>query len=379
MSRPCVWVFCGGISSENAISILSARHIVSCLLAGPYSVKVNFISQTGQWWVLDNAQDLLESDPAQLVAASLAKRLLCVPGELQPLRLYDDAATPLPCDCVFSVLHGTGGEDGLMQGCLQTLQLPLVGCDTLSSAICMAKHVTKPLLAAAGIAVTPGVTLYKGATSSVSYATVSQEWGEVLFIKPASQGSSVGVSRVDSEATFNRALKHAFEFDDVVLVEQAVIAREIECSVLGNDDIQVALPGEVVNHGQFYSFDAKYLNDNEASIVSPAELTREQVAAAQALAQSVYRVLGCRGYARVDLFLQDNGTWLVNEINTLPGFTPISLYPKNWEASAMDAVKLVQRLVDLACQQHGHWQARWQRALEHQPQSHSLQSAATSS
>ena len=230
------------MSAEHDISILSARHLVSCLSQSQYTVHVCYITPQGQWWKLNNALDVKAKDPADLVADNRAQRLLCLPGEEQPLRYQLTPNTLLPCDCVMSVLHGTGGEDGLMQGCLHTLSLPMVGCGTLASAVCMAKHVAKPLLESAGVSTAAAIVLYRDQSRILTYEAAAQQLGPVLFIKPSSQGSSVGVSKVSDATAFTAAVEQAFYYDDVVLIEQAIVGREIECSVIVNQQVEVAVP-----------------------------------------------------------------------------------------------------------------------------------------
>ena len=372
MSQPCVWVFCGGRSAEHDISILSARNIIKSLVQTDYAIAVNYISPQGQWWRLNQATDLLESDPASLLAQHQAQALVCLPGESQPLRLQRAIDQPLDCYCVFSVLHGTHGEDGAMQGCLETLQLPFVGCNTLASSICMAKHVAKPLLAHAGIPTAPGVILQKHNWQQVIAQSETQACIQSLaapwFVKPSQQGSSVGVSKCQNEAELFQAIEMAFGYDNVVLIEKCIKGREIECAVIGNEVVDVALPGEVATQGHFYSFDSKYVDADAAAIMTPADLNPEHISAAQSLAKAVYQTLGCQGYARVDLFLTSDDQWFVNEVNTLPGFTAISLFPKNWQVSGLDTIELIKQLIDLARQRHELQQQCQQYVHLHQPQ-----------
>lgn len=372
MSQPCVWIFCGGRSAEHDISILSARHIISSLAQTDYAIAVNYISPQGQWWRLNQATDLLESDPDSLLAQHQAQALVCLPGDPQPLRLQSAIDQPLDCYCVFSVLHGTYGEDGVMQGCLETLQLPFVGCDTLASSICMAKHVAKPLMAQSGIPTAPGVILHKHDWQQVIAQSDTQaciqSLGAPWFVKPSQQGSSVGVSKCQNEVELTQAIETAFGYDNVVLIEKCIKGREIECAVLGNEVVDVALPGEVATQGNFYSFDSKYVDADAAAIITPADLNPEQIAAAQSLAKAVYQTLGCQGYARVDLFLTSDEKWFVNEVNTLPGFTSISLFPKNWQVSGLDAVELIKQLINLARQRYEQQQQCQQYVHLHQPQ-----------
>lgn len=204
----------------------------------------------------------------------------------------------------------------------------------------------KRLLREAGLPVAPFLVFRRG--DKVSYTDVCKKLGKVLFVKPANAGSSVGVSKVKNPADWKRALELAFRFDNKIMVEQALVAREIECAVLGNDDPIVALPGEVIPNHEFYSYEAKYLDEHGARIEVPARLTKQQIKTVQRYAQQVFRVLEAQGLARVDFFLTARGKWYVNEINTIPGFTSISMYPKMFEASGVSYAELIDRLITLA-------------------------------
>lgn len=230
--------------------------------------------------------------------------------------------------------------------------IAFVGSGVLGSAVSMDKDVTKRLLRDAGLAVAPFVCLTRANRQKNTFASVSQQLGLPLFIKPANQGSSVGVSKVSDEDGYQRALDEAFSFDHKVLVESAIKGREIECAVLGNDHPQASVCGEVILHDEFYSYDTKYINESGASIAVPADLPRETHDRIRAIALQAFQVLECRGMARVDVFLTEQGDVVINEINTLPGFTNISMYPKLWAASGLSYSELITRLIELALEQH---------------------------
>jgi len=216
----------------------------------------------------------------------------------------------------------------------------------------MDKDVTKRLLRDAGLNVAPFVTMTRSNRARQTFEQVSQALGLPLFIKPANQGSSVGVSKVSDEAGFVLALDLAFDFDHKVLVESAIVGREIECAVLGNDNPQASVCGEVILHDEFYSYDTKYINEQGASVAVPADLPEESHERIRAIALKAYEVLECRGMARVDVFLTAQGEVVINEINTLPGFTNISMYPKLWAASGLGYSDLISKLLELALEQH---------------------------
>jgi D-alanine-D-alanine ligase len=253
---------------------------------------------------------------------------------------------------VFPVLHGPMGEDGTVQGLLELAGVPYVGAGVLGSAIGMDKDVMKRLLRDAGLPIGPFVALRKSDFQRDPDAACARAagLGFPLFTKPANLGSSVGITRVADESALTAALAHAFEYDVKALAEAGIAGREVECSVLGGDDPVASLPGEiVVRHAdRFYSYDAKYMDENGAELRIPAALSPEQTAEVQRLAIASFRALECHGLARVDFFLRDDGSLLVNEINTLPGFTAVSMYPKLWEASGIGIGELVKRLIDLA-------------------------------
>jgi D-alanine-D-alanine ligase len=256
-------------------------------------------------------------------------------------------------DVVFPVLHGTYGEDGTVQGLLELADIAYVGPGTLGSAIGMDKDVAKRLLLQAGIPVVPWrlVTAHAFARDCVGTLAHAAELGFPVFVKPANAGSSVGVSKVKSAAELEPALRAALAFDSKVLVEAAVNAREIECAVLGNDEPQASMPAEIIVHHKdgFYSYDAKYVDADGADAKIPADIPPELTERVRSLAKDTFRCLELAGMARVDFFLdRPIGTLYVNEVNTIPGFTAISMYPKMWEASGMSQKQLIGRLIELA-------------------------------
>ncbi|HEY0296891.1 MAG TPA: D-alanine--D-alanine ligase, partial [Bordetella sp.] len=276
-----------------------------------------------------------------------------IPGSpRQPLRPVDPATALGQIDVVFNIVHGTLGEDGSLQGLLRMANLPFVGSGVLGSAVAMDKDVAKRLLRDAGLAVAPFVCLTRRSAGLVTHAELVQRLGPTLFVKPANQGSSVGVSRVTDAAGFDAALAQAFLYDHKVLVEAGIAGREIECAVLGNDTPQASVCGEVVVHDAFYAYDTKYIHEDGAQIVVPADIDGDTQLRIQQVALRAFQALECAGLARVDVFLTPAGEIVVNEINTLPGFTRISMYPKLWQASGMTYPKLVTRLIELALERH---------------------------
>ncbi len=238
-------------------------------------------------------------------------------------------------DVIFPVLHGPYGEDGTIQGLARLANLPCVGAGILGSSVGMDKDVMKRLLRDAGIPIGRFVTITALTRSWFTYAGLAKELSKVLYVKPANLGSSVGISRVQNEDEFIKALDHAFSYDLKVVVEEEIKGREIECAVLGNEEPRASIPGEVIPHAAFYSYEAKYIDDDGAGLEIPARLTPDQVTRVQEIAVNTFTTLECLGMARVDVFLTPDDRIIVNEINTIPGFTSISMYPKLWEISGV--------------------------------------------
>ncbi|OGT42850.1 MAG: D-alanine--D-alanine ligase A [Gammaproteobacteria bacterium RIFCSPHIGHO2_12_FULL_40_19] len=331
-----ILVLCGGQSTEHDISLLSARNVIERLDSKKYQVSIAKISQDGTWYYFKNADHYFSDSHTHLMHI--------VPGHKNPFFVGNDA---IPVDCVFPVLHGTNGEDGTMQGLLEILQVPYVGADCLGSTIGMDKEVLKRLLHEAHLPVVDRCLVRKSEIHKINYKDVTQQLGDILFVKPNSVGSAVGVNKATDEDSFHAALQEAFRYDEYVLIEKAIIGREIECSVLGNENPTVSYPGEIINHTAFYSYEAKYLDEAASTVKSPADLSPELIAQFQSLALKAYQVLRSSGMARVDFFLDRNNNIYINEINTIPGFTNISMYPKNWEASGLSYTDLLDQLITL--------------------------------
>jgi D-alanine-D-alanine ligase len=358
-----VAVLFGGRSAEHEISLLSARFVVEALDRDRFEPVLIGIDKAGRWRMQDEALLLgAARDPrlAKLNEAMPEVALAAHPGASGATLLAEQGAgTPSGIDVVFPVLHGPLGEDGCVQGLLELAGVPYVGSGVLGSAVGMDKDVMKRLLREAEIPIVPHVALRRAAWERDRAACIEQiaalaagrEAFGSIFVKPANLGSSVGVRRVTSRADIEAAVEHAFEFDLKIVCEQGIDGvREIECAVLGDDEPIASIPGEiVVGHADgFYSYAAKYIDAEGATIRIPADLSPAEANAVQLLAVRTFRALEGAGLARVDFFLSRGRALYVNEINTLPGFTAISMYPKLWEASGVPARGLVERLIDLA-------------------------------
>lgn len=341
--RVRVAILLGGKSSEHEVSLMSAANVIKAIDKAKYDVVPILITKAGQWRELELRNGVLP-DPIPQDGAELC---LLPGGRL--LRLQDGAAPQAlaKIDVLFPVLHGLNGEDGSVQGLAAVAGIPLAGCGILGSANALDKDIAKRLLREAGITVARSLTVRRGET--LSFEEARSALGLPLFVKPARQGSSVGVSKATTAESFEKALAKAFLHDGKVLVEEFVEGREIEFSVLeqANGATIVSLPGEIVaaaSHG-FYTYEAKYLDENGAAVVVPAELPEEIVASMQELAKRAFYALGCDAMARVDFFLRQDGSALVNEINTIPGFTDISMFPKALAASGIAYPDLINRVI----------------------------------
>lgn len=360
MKKSVAIVF-GGQSSEHEVSLQSARNVINAIDRNSYSITLIGVDKQGRWLRFDE-RDYLQNatNPSTIKLSEAGRALSLLPGSQGAQFVEVETGLELPrIDVVFSLIHGNLGEDGSLQGLLRLMDIPCVGPDVLSSAACMDKDVTKRLLRDAGISVAPYVVLERG--ENLDFASVSAQLGLPLFVKPAAQGSSVGVSKVIDEAGFVAALKLAFDYDHKVLIEQGMVGREVECAVLGNRQPQVSVCGEVIANDEFYAYDTKYLNDGQARVAIPADLPADLSDDVRAVALQAYRVLGCAGLSRVDFFVTDAREIVINEVNTLPGFTSISMYPKLWQASGLTYPELIDRLIVLALER-----ADESRALKHE-------------
>lgn len=354
MAKLRVGIVFGGKSAEHEVSLQSAKNIVDAIDKTRFDVVLLGIDKQGQWHVSDASNYLLNSDdPAHIALRPSETSLAQVPGKQAHQLIDAQNGQPLPTvDVIFPIVHGTLGEDGSLQGMLRVANLPFVGSDVLGSAACMDKDVTKRLLRDAGLNIALFITLTRANRNSISFSEVESRLGLPLFVKPANQGSSVGVSKVTSEAQYDQAVALAFEFDHKVVVEQGIKGREIECAVLGNDHPQASTCGEIVLNSDFYAYDTKYIDDNGATVVVPAAIAPEINDKIREIAIQAYQTLGCAGMARVDVFLTAENNVVINEINTLPGFTNISMYPKLWQASGLGYTDLITRLIELALERH---------------------------
>lgn len=348
-----VGILFGGKSAEHEISIRSAVNIIDAIDREKYEVSLIGIDRQGKWSAGDSAGLLLQ-DKNNSYGENKKERLLAlVPGsgDTSLVRLGSETAMS-GLDVVFPVLHGPMGEDGTVQGLLKLLDIPFVGSGVLGSAVGMDKDVMKRLLRDSGIPVARWETVFSYDRDNIDYEKTAEHLGSPLFIKPANLGSSVGVHKVSGKDEFNEALEDAFCFDNKVLIEEFISGREIECAVLGNENPAASVPGEICTKHDFYSYKAKYIDENGAVLSIPADLPDDVAEKIKDISVRSFRAVCCEGMARVDSFLKKDGSIIVNELNTIPGFTSISMYPMLWKASGLPYSELIDRLIGLAVERH---------------------------
>ena len=349
-----VAVVFGGKSAEHEVSLQSARNVIANLDPAKYDPVLIGIDKSGTWYLNRNSDFLLNADnPADISLKVGGERVSLLPyAGTEALQSTNGGSDADKVDVVFPVLHGPFGEDGSIQGLVKLAGLPCVGAGILGSAVGMDKDVMKRLLRDAGIDIAPYRCLTRTAREGIDAADLADELGLPLFVKPANLGSSVGITKVETVDGLAEAVELAFGFDTKILIEQGIVGREVECAVLGNDDPQASVPGEVLPNASFYSYEAKYLDENGAALKIPAEVTPEESDAIRNTAVAAFKALCCSGMARVDSFLTADGRVVVNEINTIPGFTRISMYPMLWKASGIAYPELIDRLIELALERH---------------------------
>jgi len=348
-----VAILYGGKSGEHEVSLRSAASIIRHL-DKKHHVQLIGITKSGAWHLQPDSvlATCLEGEEA-LELRSNAPSVLVVPGT--GLRVYGArGSADLPLDVVFPVLHGTFGEDGTIQGLLECANVAYVGADVLGSAVGMDKEISKALWHEAGLPVVPSVTAHHADTENIDElaSRVEKQFGWPVFVKPARCGSSVGASKANNRSELKATLIKALAFDTKVLVEPFISAREIECSVLGNDSPRAFPPGELIPSHEFYDYEAKYIDPDGARIVIPAPIHEETATRIKDIALTAYATAGLSGMARVDFFIdKKDGTVYLNEANTIPGFTSISMYPMMCEAGGLSYAALLDELLDLAVEQ----------------------------
>ena len=334
-----VAILFGGKSAEHEVSLRSAKNVIEALDKNKYNPILIGIDMSGRWLLNESSRELLQSNQPEEVALLPEHQ-----GHIINFAKPGDKQQKI--DVVFPILHGPFGEDGTVQGLLKLAGVPFVGAGVLGSAVGMDKDVMKRLLREAGLPIGKFISFKD--FEIPEYKKLVSELGSPFFIKPANLGSSVGVHKVKNIKDYENATSDALQYDRKIIAEEFIEGREIECSVLGNDEPIASVPGEIIVNSEFYSYEAKYLDEKGATLQIPAKLSNEKSAEIQYLAVQTFKTLYCEGLGRVDFFLKKNGKVYVNEINTIPGFTSISMYPKLWEESGLKYSDLIGRLLDLA-------------------------------
>lgn len=354
MKKISLLILCGGQSAEHQISLVSTWNLLNLLDCRQFDCQLIAIDKAGNWHY-QNITDFLAQEPypETISIPNLDDPIYLVTGN-QSKKFYQAKENSFlsKVDVVFPLLHGPNGEDGTMQGVLEQLQIPYVGCGVLGSSVCMDKDAAKRLMRDAGIPTSKWVAFSITEQEYISFQEVKDELGLPLFIKPSNMGSSVGISKVKTEDEFKKAVQEAFLYDSKIIIEEFVDGVEVECAVLGNEDVIVSSPGMYVHQDDFFDFDTKYLKKHEVSMQIPADfLTKKQCEELKALSKQAYHTLYCQGLSRVDTFVTKEGHYFVNEINTMPGFTQSSMYPVLLEQSGLSYNDLVKRLCILALEQ----------------------------
>ncbi|MDF2566898.1 MAG: ddl [Oscillospiraceae bacterium] len=350
MSKIRVAVVFGGVSSEYEVSLVSASSVIRNMDPDRYEIVCIGITKNGRWLYFPGNIDMIargdwDTHPDCTTAIISPDR-----SHKGILKIMSDGSySLLKIDCVFPVLHGKNGEDGTIQGLFSLAGIPYIGCDTLSSASCMDKAVTHVILDQASIKTAKWNSITRSSLSDLDseIKRFETKLGFPMFVKPANAGSSVGVNKASNPEELKEAIKIAFAHDKKVVIEQAIIGIEVECAVLGNDRPKPSVPGEITPCNDFYDYDAKYIL-GESALHIPARIDADTTEKLQDIAVKAYLALGCAGLSRVDFFVTKDNDIILNEINTIPGFTSISMYPKLWEASGLGYAGLIDELITLA-------------------------------
>ena len=349
-----VALFFGGKSAEHEVSLQSARNVYDAIDKEKYEIVLIGIDQSGKWHLNDGHEFLLHANqPDQITLKKGSGNLALVPGEESHMIIDVRSNQNIGAiDVAFPILHGPFGEDGSIQGLLKLADIPFVGSGILGSAAAMDKDAMKRILDQANIPQARFEVYTYDQKDKINYSEIASTLGTPFFVKPANLGSSVGIGKVHEPSEFEQIILHAFEYDNKIICEENIEGREIECSILGNDDPTVSQPGEIIAGHEFYDYDAKYVDTQGATFEIPAKIDASVVSRIHDLSIKSFKALCLSGMARADFFLKKNGDVLVNELNTIPGFTRISMYPKLWEMSGISYQELIDRLIQLAIERH---------------------------
>lgn len=352
--KKTVAVICGGKSAEHEVSLRSGKNVYDAIDKDKYNVIAIGIDKSGNWLFFPDG-DLWENPESPENVKLRSSKLLIgfQPGNTKETFFCLDRNNPLPkIDIVFPVLHGPNGEDGTIQGLLTMANIAFVGSDTLGSANAMDKIFAKRLFNEAGIPIGPFQYFYDFQKEQIDYDKIVSELGPVVYVKPANMGSSVGITKATSKEAFSQAVEDAFLYDKKILIESQILGREIECGVLGNDNPSASKVAEIKVTTDFYNYESKYVNANALKVVIPADLSPEVESQVQHISVAAFKSLGLSGLARCDFFLTSENKVIINEVNTMPGFTSSSVYPLLWKESGVPTTEVVSRLIDFALERH---------------------------
>ena len=350
MEKIKVAVVFGGRSAEHEVSLQSAKNVIESLNKDLYEPVLIGIDRTGRWFLNKNSINLLHSENPKMIRLVDQKNEIALTptGKNRKLINLHNNKSVGEIDVIFPVLHGPYGEDGTIQGLAKMANVPCVGAGILGSAIGMDKDIMKRLLSDAGLPVAKFLTITENMLSGYSFEQIVSQIGIPFFVKPANLGSSVGISKVKDSSTYENAIEEAFNYDLKIIIEEEIKGREIECAVLGNENPIASVAGEILPNDEFYSYNAKYIDEKGAMLEIPAKISDKLLKRVQEISVKTFKVLECRGMARVDMFITDEEQIIINEINTIPGFTKISMYPKLWEYSGISYTELVDKLIIFA-------------------------------
>ncbi len=345
----------GGRSGEHEVSLQSAKSITNAVNRDRFNLYLIAIDKQGNWFLADESDYLVNADDPKNICLHVKpdQQIAIIPSDnTNKLIGLSDGKDLGKLDVIFPIIHGTFGEDGSLQGFCSMLNLPCVGADVLGSSVGMDKLIAKQLLIQAGIPVARYLVAEEKNNPDKVVGDAINYFDFPVFVKPVCSGSSVGVYKAHNKEELGDSIRKALRFDKRVLIEEAVEGREIECSILGNDDLIASVPGEIIPRHSFYSYEAKYIDVEGAILEMPAKISDDIAVKVQTIAKKAFKTLACSGMARVDMFLRSSGEIVLNEINTLPGFTRISMYPKLLQLSGIPYPELIERLVDLAVEKH---------------------------
>jgi D-alanine-D-alanine ligase len=343
-TKTSVAILYGGRSVEHEISIKSAVNVYQYINRDKHNAILIGIDKLGKWYLMQEVTgDFSEGTPLTLSLDAGA-----------PAFINQQSQEQITVDVAFPVLHGTDGEDGSIQGLLKAMNIAFAGSGVLGSAVAMDKLVSKNLLFQAGIPVSKFLTVFKNDSKTLTFENAESKLGLPFIVKPVNLGSSVGITKVNNKGDFERAISTGFTYDHTLLIEEYISGRELECAVLGNKNAKASIPGEIIisDRYEFYSYEAKYEDESAVTIQIPADVETSLIAKMQALCVQAYQALQCEDYARVDLFLSSNGNIYINEINTIPGFTDVSMFPSLWAQHGISYPELIDQIIDLAMEGH---------------------------